>query len=231
MVNILSLLALVSGAIAATITVEVGQGGQDTFSPSTVKAAVGDIVTFKFDSRHDVAQGPFNSPCTSASGIYSGIMSSGEFSVKINSTDPIWYYCSVNNHCQNGMVGVINPPSSGDSLSSYSSAAAKAGRSVAGSGVSGGIVGTNGASLFGESGSASSTASGSASSASSAASSASSAVASSGSAAASSASRTSSAGTSATSSGASTATSSAAADHVKAFGYAGIVAIAAAIVA
>lgn len=44
MVNILSLLALVSGAIAATITVEVGQGGQDTFSPSTVKAAVGDIV-------------------------------------------------------------------------------------------------------------------------------------------------------------------------------------------
>lgn len=76
MVNTLSLLALVSGAIATTFTVEVGQGGQDTFSPSTVTAAVGDIVTFKFDSRHDVAQGPFDSPCTSQSGIYSGIMSS-----------------------------------------------------------------------------------------------------------------------------------------------------------
>lgn len=44
MVNTISLLALVSGAIATTFTVEVGQGGQDTFSPSTVTAAVGDIV-------------------------------------------------------------------------------------------------------------------------------------------------------------------------------------------
>ena len=78
MVNTLSLLALVAGAVATTFTVQVGQGGQDTFTPSTVTAAVGDIVTFKFNSRHDVAQSTFDSPCKGATGsdIYSGIMSS-----------------------------------------------------------------------------------------------------------------------------------------------------------
>ncbi|QDS73841.1 hypothetical protein FKW77_006575 [Venturia effusa] len=229
MVNTLSLLSFVSGAIAATFTVEVGQGGQDTYTPSTVTAAVGDIVTFKFDSLHDVAQGPYDSPCLSHTegGIYSGIMSSGEFSIKINNTDPIWYYCSVGSHCQNGMVGVINPPSSGETLSSYSSAAASAsGRSVAGNGVSGGIVGSNSASLFGESGSSSSS-----SSASGAASSGSATSGSASSSANGSTTPTSSTGTTPTSSGATTATSSGAADHVKAFGYAGVAAIVAAIMA
>jgi plastocyanin len=77
MVNTLSLLALVSGAAATTFTVQVGQGG-DTFSPSTVTAAVGDIVTFNFNSLHDVAQSAFGSPCNGATGsdIYSGMMSS-----------------------------------------------------------------------------------------------------------------------------------------------------------
>jgi len=81
MVNTLSLLALVSGAIATTFTVQVGQGGQDAFSPSTVTAAVGDIVTFNFNGRHDVAQSAFGSPCNGATGsdIYSGIMSSVSF--------------------------------------------------------------------------------------------------------------------------------------------------------
>lgn len=31
------------------------------------------------------------------------------FTIPINSTDPIWFYCATGKHCQNGMVGVINP--------------------------------------------------------------------------------------------------------------------------
>jgi hypothetical protein len=32
------------------------------------------------------------------------------FTVMVNSTDPIWFYCGQVGHCQGGMVGVINPP-------------------------------------------------------------------------------------------------------------------------
>lgn len=46
------------------------------------------------------------------------------FNIPINNTDPIFYYCSHTHHCQLGMVGVINPPSSPpDALSTYASKA------------------------------------------------------------------------------------------------------------
>jgi len=76
MVNALSLLALAAGAVASTHTVQVGQNGADTFSPSSVTAAVGDVVTFTFDSNHDVVSSSFGSPCNGDGTIYSGIMSS-----------------------------------------------------------------------------------------------------------------------------------------------------------
>lgn len=44
------------------------------------------------------------------------------FQTMVNSTDPIWFYCSLDSHCQEGMVGVINPPS-GQSISDYAMAA------------------------------------------------------------------------------------------------------------
>jgi hypothetical protein len=31
------------------------------------------------------------------------------FILTINNTDPIWFYCPQSDHCQSGMVGVINP--------------------------------------------------------------------------------------------------------------------------
>jgi hypothetical protein len=40
------------------------------------------------------------------------------FIVTVNSTDPIWFYCSLNAHCIAGMVGVVNPPS-GQTVSDY----------------------------------------------------------------------------------------------------------------
>lgn len=31
------------------------------------------------------------------------------YTVMIKDTNPVWYYCSQGKHCQDGMVGVINP--------------------------------------------------------------------------------------------------------------------------
>lgn len=229
MVNTLSLLALAVGAYAASHSVDVGSGG-NVFNPSSLTAAMGDTVTFNFNGMHSVAQGDYSSPCSSSgsSEIYSGMMSSGSFSIKINSTDPIWYFCSYSHHCQEGMVGVINPPSSGDTLSTYKSKASSAGSSTNPSGLQNGILGA--ASGFGassssaSSGSVSSTKSGSASSTSSGA-------ASSGSAAASSASVSASSASVSASSASASATAKSSADNVKAFGLAGMAGVMAALMA
>jgi len=31
------------------------------------------------------------------------------FTIEVNDTKPIWFYCSQGKHCQSGMVGAINP--------------------------------------------------------------------------------------------------------------------------
>ena len=105
---------LLSTALAATHDVQVGAQGL-SFTPNITTAAIGDTVTFHyFPGKHDVAQSSFSSPCSpSTGGFYSGfiIPTSGEvFTVTINDTDPIWYYCTEHMHCSLGMAGVINPP-------------------------------------------------------------------------------------------------------------------------
>lgn len=98
--------------------VQVGSNGL-SFSPNNVTAAVGDKIQFEFFApEHSVAQSSFSSPCTplNGTGFFSGLVttSSGQntnvFTVTINDTNPIWFYCSVPTHCQSGMAGVINPP-------------------------------------------------------------------------------------------------------------------------
>jgi hypothetical protein len=49
-------------------------------------------------------------------GFWSGMMPVGPeskvmpiFSILVNDTKPIWYYCATGKHCQSGMTGVINP--------------------------------------------------------------------------------------------------------------------------
>jgi len=130
------LFTLGSVASAAVHNVQVGSQGLD-FSPSTVTAAAGDTVVFELFSPHDVVQGDFASPCTpSGSGFFSGPYSdtnsgSLRFVVNVTDTKPIYYYCSISRHCQNGMVGGINLPSSGNTLDAYNSAAQKvSGQSV-----------------------------------------------------------------------------------------------------
>ncbi|UKZ76768.1 hypothetical protein TrVFT333_004478 [Trichoderma virens FT-333] len=128
-------IVLASQASATTIRIDVGQNGALAFTPDSVKAAVGDILDFHFHAvNHSVVMGDFSTPCAPAKtgGFFSGFMpvsGSGEaddsFQVTVNSTDPIFFYCSQNTfeHCKSGMSGVVNGPSSGNTLAAYQSAA------------------------------------------------------------------------------------------------------------
>ncbi|KAI8664438.1 hypothetical protein NCS55_00952500 [Fusarium keratoplasticum] len=129
-VALFALLAV--GASATTHRVEVGKGGLK-YTPDTISAAKGDIIEFHFDSMHSVVAGDFNKPCTpvTSGGFYSGdLPASGNsfFSITVNNTDPIFFYCGIEGHCQAGMAGVINQGS--DTLKEYQSAAAKTDKST-----------------------------------------------------------------------------------------------------
>ncbi|OJJ05876.1 hypothetical protein ASPVEDRAFT_32221 [Aspergillus versicolor CBS 583.65] len=136
-----------SGAVH---TVDVGEDGF-TYDPDTVTAAAGDTVEFHFyPGDHSVVQATFSSPCKplNDSSIYSGfLMGTADgnqdiFTVTINDTNPVWFYCAQIGHCQAGMVGVINPPSGGsDTLDAFKSAASTASAAPTPSAVNGGVFG------------------------------------------------------------------------------------------
>ncbi|KAF1960017.1 hypothetical protein CC80DRAFT_489265 [Byssothecium circinans] len=123
---------LASTALAAIHTVDVGNGGF-TFNPQTLTPAVGDTVIFKLFPQHNVVSGPFSSPCQQGNGgngsFFSGPFNATnngakKFVVNVTSSQPVYYYCAVQRHCQNGMVGGWNLPSSGNDIQAYRSAAA-----------------------------------------------------------------------------------------------------------
>ena len=92
-------------------SVTVGPGL--VFTPDTITAAQGDYVEFTFGAGHNVAQSSFDAPCMPIgdNAIYSGNPNDGDvWKVMINSTDPLWLYCSVPGHCKGGMAMVVNPP-------------------------------------------------------------------------------------------------------------------------
>lgn len=104
-----------SASTASNIhSVQVGEGGTLTFTPDTVMAAEGDWIEFTFNPGHSVAQSSFDAPCvpiSGATGVYSGFPNGGDkWSIQINSTDPLWLYCSATGHCEGGMALVVNPP-------------------------------------------------------------------------------------------------------------------------
>ncbi|EEH22631.1 hypothetical protein PABG_04842 [Paracoccidioides brasiliensis Pb03] len=150
MKSIFSTIALIATAFAETIDVKVGENGL-TIEPSNINARQGDDVVFHFFSgNHDVASGPFASPCTpSDNGFYSGIINANgnqpdaTFTVRINNTNPIWLYCTTSGHCQSGMSAVINPPRTGNTLDAYK-AASKNANSVRPPQVRGGIFSADG---------------------------------------------------------------------------------------
>ncbi|KAK7217235.1 hypothetical protein V2G26_005238 [Clonostachys chloroleuca] len=103
-----------------THSVTAGLGGLN-FSPDNVVAEIGDVVEWHFlPLNHAVAQSSFAEPCkplNNGTGFYSGFQFATKenqapkvFQIVVEDKKPIWYYCpqTNGNHCQKGMVGVIN---------------------------------------------------------------------------------------------------------------------------
>lgn len=144
--------ALAGSAFAANHFVAVGTKGNPanlTFNPDSLQAAQGDTVTFRFwPKNHSVAQAAFNNPCQPLNnGFWSGYVptTSSEsvanwtFTYTVtNASAPVWFYCTQGQHCQNGMVGVINPPQSGErTLAAFKNASSRATSNVTPSSVAG----------------------------------------------------------------------------------------------
>jgi len=103
------------------------------FNPPNISAPVGTLVTFYFPNfgiNHSVTQSSFADPCTylaanatssTPAGFDSGLQSSATFTITIEDTDPIWYFCKQVGHCGLGMVGSIN--AQGDTYATYLAAA------------------------------------------------------------------------------------------------------------
>ncbi|KAK8140241.1 hypothetical protein PG984_000307 [Apiospora sp. TS-2023a] len=113
-----------TAAAPAIHTISVGAAGF-SFRPDSVTANVGDIVRFNFyPTNHSVARAEFRYPCIpyetveiGRRGFYSDLMpvqailnDPPHFDVKINDTEPIFFYCTLPGSClDESMIGVINP--------------------------------------------------------------------------------------------------------------------------
>jgi plastocyanin len=140
--------AQASAAPSGTVAVHVVQAmidstsGKPVFSPNEIQAAVGDQIQFQFHpANHSVVQATFADPCVpisespsgkGAQGFYSGFMPVAQdateiptFTITVQNTNPIWFYCSQAKHCQAGMVGAINPTAN-KTLADFTSRAAQA---------------------------------------------------------------------------------------------------------
>lgn len=149
---------------AKTIQVAVGENGL-SYSPNDIQADQGDIVEFSFfpkvsspthltnstnqPQNHTVTQSSFADPChpLSTGGFFSSFVptaagtAGSTFSITVNTTKPIWFYCGQGIHCQSGMVGAINAPATGNTLLAFEALAQKANSSTSpDTGVVGGIL-------------------------------------------------------------------------------------------
>ncbi|CAG7854478.1 SubName: Full=Uncharacterized protein {ECO:0000313/EMBL:CCA69776.1} [Serendipita indica DSM 11827] len=118
----LSILAAIATVVhAANHDVNVGVDGLQFTPPSISNAVKGDTITFRFSGLHSASESTLTSPCThKSSGFDSGQLSSGTYKITLNSTDPVWVYCSVGAHCRAGMVFAVNP---GSNLAAFQAAA------------------------------------------------------------------------------------------------------------
>ncbi|KAI9509609.1 Cupredoxin [Russula earlei] len=104
---------------AASFNVTVGGPNGFVFSPNQIPtAAVGDTVSFLFlPKNHTVTQSTFAAPCQPmANGMDSGFQpvaanatSAPSFTITVNATTPLWFFCRQTGHCEQGMVFAINP--------------------------------------------------------------------------------------------------------------------------
>ena len=64
------------------------------------------------------------------------------FTILINDTKPLWMYCAIGNHCQQGMVMAINAPSEGEkTLQNYKALAVDSSAGAAANGTAQGPSG------------------------------------------------------------------------------------------
>lgn len=113
--HLFALNAYAALAVAATIDIQVSSSSNAlTYSPNSVTANQGDMVVFSWQAAdHTVVQGQgVSAPCQpQVNGFYSGFQGPATtFTIEVNNTEPIWFYCARPTDCQLGMVGVINPP-------------------------------------------------------------------------------------------------------------------------
>ncbi|KAH8677397.1 hypothetical protein BX600DRAFT_125360 [Xylariales sp. PMI_506] len=109
---------VVSG-VGATHTVTVGGTAGLVYTPSSISAAIGDMVVFTFlATNHTVTQSGFTTPCdTLAGGMDSGFVPNinsstvppPQVGMQVMVDTPLWFYCKQGNHCGEGMVFSINP--------------------------------------------------------------------------------------------------------------------------
>lgn len=139
--------------------VKVGENKGLTFTPNNLQGAKkGDMVQFQFMSgNHSVVQSTFKEPCVPMTGdkegFFSGYMPMNSpeamakgmptFTIMVeDETKPIWFYCSQGKHCENGMLGAINAPATGNTLKAYTDAAKNVAESKAPSSAEGGQSGS-----------------------------------------------------------------------------------------
>lgn len=106
-------------AAGTTHMVTVGGSAGLVYTPSSINAAVGDIVQFNFESKnHSVTQSSFATPCIKTTGGFdSGFMPNINNTVspapmlqfQVTVSTPIWMFCAQTGHCGQGMVFSINP--------------------------------------------------------------------------------------------------------------------------
>ncbi|KAG9204495.1 hypothetical protein G6514_000954 [Epicoccum nigrum] len=161
-------LAQAMTASAATMMVTVAANNKFQFTPNSVTAQPGDMVAFNFLAQnHSVASSTANRPCQpEQNAIFSDFQpipgnpkaspngaagrnqnrqagNTPMFMVPITDNQPIYIYCSQAQHCQQGMVMVINPPNA-NAVTQYANKAAQANNNVSPrGGMSGGSVVNN----------------------------------------------------------------------------------------
>ncbi|KAG9028747.1 hypothetical protein FRB95_006115 [Tulasnella sp. JGI-2019a] len=122
-----------AGTVAPVVhTVVVGGSAGLVYTPNTITAAPGDIVTFQFQVKnHTVTQSTFAVPCSEKAGGFDSSfmpvaatdMTFPTYNITVNDTAPIWGYCRQANHCASGMVFAINPPATGNTFAAFKSMA------------------------------------------------------------------------------------------------------------
>ena len=117
---VVSFIVLVSGADHQVTVMD------NSFSPQNLTASAGDTVTWNFEGTHSVTQQTAIGDCfPSAKGalINSGVKDSGEsYTITLSNPGTFHYFCSIGNHCKNGMQGsIILKPGNGTSSVSSSS--------------------------------------------------------------------------------------------------------------